>query len=84
MQKSWALVAACAVLAVIFRFSPDFPQNVLLLKSVSVAAMLGVGPLTYYYFTEYRPVPWQLAVWRCRSRRRRSGCSISPRGGSSG
>src|SRR3982074_3304075 len=30
-----------AVLAVIFRFSPDFPQNVLLLKSVSVAAMLG-------------------------------------------
>jgi hypothetical protein len=51
-----------AILAVVFRFSPDFPQNVLLLKSVSMAAMLGVGPLTYYYFTEYRPVPWQIAV----------------------
>ena len=35
-----------AILAVIFRIGPDFPQNVLLLKSVSIAAMLAVGPLS--------------------------------------
>ena len=34
----------------------------LLLKSVSIAAMLAVGPLTYYFLTEYRQVPWLLAV----------------------
>ncbi len=51
-----------AILAVIFRIGPDFPQNVLLLKSVSIAAMLAVGPLTYYFLTEYRQVPWLLAV----------------------
>jgi hypothetical protein len=51
-----------AILAVVFRIAPDFPQNVLLLKSVSIAAMLAVGPLTYYFFTRYRPVPWQIAV----------------------
>ena len=49
-----------AILAVIFRLGPDFPQK--LLKSVSIAAMLAVGPLTYYFLTEYRLVPWQLAV----------------------
>jgi hypothetical protein len=51
-----------AILAVIFRISPDFPQNVLLLKSVSIVAMLAAGPLTYYFFTQCRPLPWQLAV----------------------
>ena len=51
-----------AILSLVFRFSPDFPQNVLLLKSVSIAAMLGAGLLTYRFFARYRAMPWPLAV----------------------
>ena len=36
--------------------SPNFPDNVLLLKSVSMAAMLGAGALTYIYFVRYRQI----------------------------
>ncbi len=38
-----------AVLSVVFRVINDFPANVWLLKSVSIAAMIGVGALTYVY-----------------------------------
>src|SRR5437016_5848515 len=31
------------LLSLVFRFSPQFPQNLWLLKSVSIAAMLGIG-----------------------------------------
>ena len=38
-----------AVLSIAFHVRPEFPQNVWLLKSISIAAMLGVGVLTYAY-----------------------------------
>jgi hypothetical protein len=45
------------LLAPAFALNPDFPGNVLLLKLVSVAAMLGVGALTYRYLTAVREWP---------------------------
>jgi hypothetical protein len=39
-----------AVLSPVFRAYPEFPANLWLLKSVSIAAMIGVGILTYLYF----------------------------------
>jgi hypothetical protein len=45
------------VLSLVFRIAPDFPANVPLLKSVSIAAMAGVGVLTCVYFRRYRAVP---------------------------
>ena len=50
------------VLALVFRISPEFPQNVWLLKSVSVAAMLGVGYLSYRYFASHRGLTRQVAL----------------------
>jgi hypothetical protein len=44
------------LLSLVFRLAPDFPQNVWLLKGVSVAAMLGAGAVCYYYFTRHRGV----------------------------
>lgn len=44
------------LLSFVFRVAPDFPQNVWLLKSISVAAMFGVGAVCYYYYTHYRGV----------------------------
>ena len=38
-----------AILSIVFLVLPDFPRNVWLLKCVSIAAMLGVGLLTYAY-----------------------------------
>jgi hypothetical protein len=38
-----------ALLSLMFRISPAFPDNVWLLKCVSIAAMVGVGLLTYAY-----------------------------------
>lgn len=49
------------LLSIVFRLFPDFPQNVWLLKSVSVAAMLGVGLLTYVYVRR-REMQQELAV----------------------
>jgi hypothetical protein len=37
------------ILSIMFQLRPDFPQNVGLLKSVSIVAMLGVGLLSYVY-----------------------------------
>ncbi len=50
-----------AILSTIFFFSPEFPANVFLLKSVSIAAMFGVGLLTYTYMRR-RQVQRELAV----------------------
>src|SRR5262249_9694546 len=35
-----------ALLAVVFGISPSFPDNVLLLKALSIASMMGAGALT--------------------------------------
>lgn len=50
-----------ALLSLLFRVSPEFPQNVWLLKSVSVAAMMGVGLLTYVYLHRHRHLRADLA-----------------------
>ena len=41
-----------AVLSLIFRLGTSFPSNVLLLKAVSIAAMLGTGIVSYRYFSD--------------------------------
>src|SRR5687767_11574494 len=43
-----------ALLSMVFRASPDFPENVPLLKSVSIVAMMGVGLLTFVYLRAHR------------------------------
>src|SRR5262249_40122094 len=48
--------------SVVFRLAPQFPQNVWLLKSVLLAAMLGVGLVSYYYFACVRALPRHLAL----------------------
>jgi hypothetical protein len=50
-----------AILSIVFRVLPKFPQNVWLLKSLSVMAMLGVGILTYVY-AKRRQVPEEVAL----------------------
>jgi hypothetical protein len=45
------------LLSLVFRFAPEFPANVWLLKSVSIAAMLGVGVMSYRYFVRDRALP---------------------------
>lgn len=47
------------LLSLAYRLSPDFPQNVWLLKSVSIAAMLVIGATTYVYFKSER----KLSAW---------------------
>ena len=51
-----------ALLSLVFRLRPDFPGNVWLLKSVSIAAMLGVAMLSYFYLHRSRRLPRHLAV----------------------
>jgi hypothetical protein len=50
------------LLAIVFKFAPDFPKNLWLLKSVSIAAMMGVGFVTYWYFHRGRNTPGYLAL----------------------
>lgn len=50
-----------AILSLVFRISPEFPHNVWLLKSVSVAAMMGVGLLTHVYLHRHRQLSKELA-----------------------
>lgn len=45
------------LLSLIFRLAPAFPQNLWLLKSISIVAMLGVGIAAYYYFNVTRALP---------------------------
>ncbi len=50
------------LLSLLYRVSPDFPDNVWLLKSVSIAAMIGVGVIAYRYFVRERKMPAHLAL----------------------
>jgi hypothetical protein len=50
------------VLAVIFRLTSGFPSNVLWLKAVSIASMLGAGAVTGYYLVRWRQQPWPVAL----------------------
>jgi len=51
-----------ALLAVCWRLWPDFPDNLWLFKSVSVAAMLGAGLVAFVYFRRDRQLPLYLAL----------------------
>ena len=42
------------LLSLVYRLGPEFPQNIWLLKSVSIAAMLGAGGVSYSYFRRER------------------------------
>ena len=50
------------LLSLAFRLSPEFPQNLWLLKSVSIVAMLLTGWLCFRYFTRYRNLPQWLSL----------------------
>lgn len=50
-----------ALLSIVFRVLPEFPENVWLLKSVSIAAMLAVGVLAYAYVRR-RQIEHELGV----------------------
>ena len=51
-----------AVLSLVFRIRPEFPDNVALLKTVSIVAMLAVGALTYVYARRHRHLSRELAA----------------------
>ncbi len=51
-----------AILSLVFRLDPDFPRNVVLLKSVSIAAMMGVGLLAYTYLHRCRRFSRELSA----------------------
>jgi hypothetical protein len=51
-----------ALLSPVFWLKPDFPQNVLLLKAVSIVAMFGAGLATFWYVTRCRRWPWRIAL----------------------
>jgi hypothetical protein len=50
------------LLSLAYRLSPQFPQNLWLLKSISILAMCGVGLLAYYYFVRERGLPRYLSL----------------------
>lgn len=50
------------LLAAVFRVAPAFPANVLLLKGVSILAMVAAGALTYIYVRQRRDWPHELAL----------------------
>ena len=50
-----------AILSLVFRFQPQFPDNLWMLKAVSVGAMTGAGALINRYFVRYRGLPQPLA-----------------------
>lgn len=51
-----------AILSLVFLISPEYPGNIVLLKSVSIVAMIGVGLLTYRYVARYRGLSPVLAT----------------------
>ena len=51
-----------AVLSLLVGISSRFPDNVMLLKSVSVAAMFAIGPVAYWYFRRARGVETERAA----------------------
>jgi hypothetical protein len=46
-----------ALLSIFYRLAPNFPNNIWLLKSVSIAAMMGAGLIAFHYFRRYRELP---------------------------
>ncbi|MGH9768826.1 MAG: glycosyltransferase family 39 protein [Blastocatellia bacterium] len=50
------------LLSLVFRISPQFPENLWLLKSVSIVAMLLASVACYHYFARYRNLPKHLAL----------------------
>ncbi len=50
------------LLSLAYRLAPQFPQNVWLFKSISIAAMFGVGIVSYRYFVRYRGLPHYVAL----------------------
>ncbi len=50
------------LLAVFFKLWPQFPNNILLLKAVSIAAMLLTGLAAYFYLNRYRQWPRATAL----------------------
>ncbi|HWI18763.1 MAG TPA: hypothetical protein VNT81_13510 [Vicinamibacterales bacterium] len=52
-----------ALLSIVFWFNPSYPDNVVLLKSISVLAMAGVGVACWWDFTRNRDVPGEQALW---------------------
>jgi len=50
------------LLSLVYHLAPQFPQNVWLLKSVSLIAMLGVGIAAYCYFVRDRELPRYVAL----------------------
>lgn len=50
------------LLSLVYRLSPSFPDNLQLLKAVSIVAMLGAGVVAYRYFLRERELPWFLAL----------------------
>lgn len=51
-----------ALLSIFYRVYPTFPDNIWLLKSVSIAAMLGSGLVCFYYFSRRRAMPRYVAL----------------------
>ncbi len=51
-----------AILSLVFLVSPQFPDNMALLKGVSIAAMIGAGVLTFRYAAHHRALPRALAL----------------------
>ncbi len=51
-----------SLLAICWWLWPDFPDNLWLLKSLSIAAMLGAGLITFVYFKRDRELPLYLAM----------------------
>ena len=50
------------LLSVVFRAGTHFPANVFLLKAVSIAAMVGVSLLSYFYLHRVRELPAHVAT----------------------
>ena len=51
-----------ALLSLFYRISPEFPANVWLLKSISIAAMIGVGIVAFRHFAEQRALAVPIAL----------------------
>lgn len=49
------------LLSLAYRIGPEFPRNIWLLKSVSIAALLGAGGVTYHYFRRERALSASMA-----------------------
>ncbi len=46
-----------ALLSIFYRLAPNFPNNLIVFKSVSIAAMMGAGLVAFHYFRRYRELP---------------------------